>query len=521
MDFKPLPERPEVKVLAVEEIVQYARAGRIRIPRLQRGFRWSRSNIVDLFDSIVRGYPLGSILVNQAPAPAERLLLGSTTLPVPAVADAWWLVDGQQRVTSLVAALTHPEPEAGGDFSVWVNLRTSEFQIGRPRGADWLPMCTLGDRTRLLHWSRGLQVGDGSEALVDRAFELHEIVTRFQLTAFVVRGADASTVRAIFGRVNRSGVPLEEHEVVDALFSEEARGKPLQQLATDLETSSRFGRLDEAWLLRCVKAVGDVSPAVRFDERHQLSDELVDRTRAALVRTLTLLREDAGFVHASVLPYRLPLIVLATFFDRFPHPSDATRERLVRWLWRGAVTQVHARSSIADVVAHTSLIGEDEEQTAQRLLARLPVIDVTLDAKSRWNVKGSFTRLYAAAMLARDAWVVSADGDFGVFLHTDAGRRRTLSEVFQDPSGGATIAGRLFWPRPLSELTDAEPEVLASVGVDERTRDAIERRDWHTYLERHGAWVEQALVDCLERYGGIGAHDRPTIAAILRRADAG
>jgi uncharacterized protein with ParB-like and HNH nuclease domain len=69
MEFKPLPERPEARVLTVEDVVDRARTGRIRVPRLQRGFRWSRSNILDLFDSIVRGYPLGSILVNQEAAP--------------------------------------------------------------------------------------------------------------------------------------------------------------------------------------------------------------------------------------------------------------------------------------------------------------------------------------------------------------------------------------------------------------------------------------------------------------------
>lgn len=517
MEFKPLPERPEAQVLSVEDILQRAATGRIRVPRLQRGFRWERSNILDLFDSVVRGYPVGSILVNQAAASAESVLLGSLALQVPETPDAWWLVDGQQRVTSLVAALLHPNPDVGDKFSVRVNLRTNDFDTGRPPSADWLSLSILGDRAKLLQWSRSLHAGDDTEALVTQAFALEKAITQYKVTVFAVRNADATTVRAIFGRVNRAGVPLKENEVVDALFGDDDRGKPLQQLATDLDTASGFGRLDEAWLLRCVKAVGGYAPGQRFDERHQLTDDLVARTRESLAGTLTFLQQDARIPHAAVLPYRLPLIVLATVFDRHPRPSDRSRELLVRWIWRGAVSQLHAKSSIADVVSHTSAIGDDEDESVQSLLGRVPRDVSPPSPWSHWNAKAAFPRLYACALLATpplDRVTLEPVTRIAKVLRG----KMTLSDLFQDPVGSSAIAGRIYWPHPLETLLDADPAVLASLGIDEGARAAIADGDAHGYLSSHGAWAELRVAECLARYGGIGADDRPRVASLLARA---
>lgn len=80
------------------------------MPHFQRGLRWKSSNVVELFDSIYRGYPIGSLLFYKRPAEAERLSVGPLTVDAPETSEAWWVVDGQQRVTSLAACLARPVP---------------------------------------------------------------------------------------------------------------------------------------------------------------------------------------------------------------------------------------------------------------------------------------------------------------------------------------------------------------------------------------------------------------------------
>jgi hypothetical protein len=49
----------------------------------------------------------------------------------------------------------------------------------------------------------------------------------------------------------------------------------------------------------------------------------------------------AGVPHWKLLPYRLPLVCLPAFYDRFP-AEDSRIDRLVaKWIWRGALTGDH------------------------------------------------------------------------------------------------------------------------------------------------------------------------------------
>ena len=52
---------PEVVFLGtlVDRIV----AGKIRVPRFQRAFVWKQADLHALLDSVLRGFPIGSILV--------------------------------------------------------------------------------------------------------------------------------------------------------------------------------------------------------------------------------------------------------------------------------------------------------------------------------------------------------------------------------------------------------------------------------------------------------------------------
>lgn len=89
----------------LEDLVTDAWEGRIRVPHFQRDFRWTLQDVIRLFDSIVKGYPVGSLLLWVREADAQRIRLGALDIDAPQVQQALWVVDGQQRITSLANAL--------------------------------------------------------------------------------------------------------------------------------------------------------------------------------------------------------------------------------------------------------------------------------------------------------------------------------------------------------------------------------------------------------------------------------
>jgi len=90
---------------SIDMLVQRVRAGRLALPDFQRDFVWSPSRVVELLDSVARQWPIGSLLLLSGPQPfAIREIDGA-----PKVAGDQldlYILDGQQRITSLFHAIT-------------------------------------------------------------------------------------------------------------------------------------------------------------------------------------------------------------------------------------------------------------------------------------------------------------------------------------------------------------------------------------------------------------------------------
>lgn len=95
----------EARSLALDDLVANVRAGKVRLPDFQRRFRWTASDIERLFDSIYRGYPIGTLLFWKRPADEGVVGFGGVEWKVPQVGEALWVIDGQQRITSLTLAV--------------------------------------------------------------------------------------------------------------------------------------------------------------------------------------------------------------------------------------------------------------------------------------------------------------------------------------------------------------------------------------------------------------------------------
>jgi len=91
--------QPTAKTFSVVDLVAAALAGRLRIPEFQRPLRWQWKDVSRLFDSIVKGYPIGNLLLWTRPAPAAEIRLGALRIRAQGFQDGWWVVDGQQRLT--------------------------------------------------------------------------------------------------------------------------------------------------------------------------------------------------------------------------------------------------------------------------------------------------------------------------------------------------------------------------------------------------------------------------------------
>lgn len=85
-------------------------AGKIQLPDFQRGWVWDDARIKGLLASISKGFPVGAVMTLSAGADIKfktRLIEGVSEKSVNAPES--FLLDGQQRLTTLYQALRHPE----------------------------------------------------------------------------------------------------------------------------------------------------------------------------------------------------------------------------------------------------------------------------------------------------------------------------------------------------------------------------------------------------------------------------
>jgi len=81
----------------IDVLLSSVKAGEIAIPEIQRPFVWKAAKVRDLLDSLYRGYPVGYLIAWRNPT--VKLKSGESA------AGKRILIDGQQRVTALMASL--------------------------------------------------------------------------------------------------------------------------------------------------------------------------------------------------------------------------------------------------------------------------------------------------------------------------------------------------------------------------------------------------------------------------------
>ncbi len=90
-------QRYSVTPHPIDTLLTWVKSGEIAIPEIQRPFVWEATKVRNLLDSLYQGYPIGYLIAWRNPT--VRLKDGTSA------AGKRILIDGQQRVTALMASL--------------------------------------------------------------------------------------------------------------------------------------------------------------------------------------------------------------------------------------------------------------------------------------------------------------------------------------------------------------------------------------------------------------------------------
>ncbi len=219
---------------SLTHLIEDIKHGNIALPDIQRPFVWSAAKARDLFDSMYRGYPVGTLMFWETGAEIGTRQIGSDSSERVA---KLLIVDGQQRLTSLFAVLTG-SPVLTKDFDerrIRLAFRPSDetFEVtdaAIERDPEFVPDITAlwaeGYKStvrKFLHRlseNRGEGISDAEEDLleerIDRVRDLRDF--RFQVIELGT-GANEEQVADIFVRINSEGIQLNQSDFILTLMS--------------------------------------------------------------------------------------------------------------------------------------------------------------------------------------------------------------------------------------------------------------------------------------------------------------
>ena len=440
-DVQQNPPSTSAERFKISDLVADVASGKIRIPKFQRPLRWDRNNRLELFDSIYRGYPIGTLLFWRRAAPQETIRLGSLRINAPASPNALWVVDGQQRLHTLASTLLPLDHHEGRpEEEVLFDITSERFMTAghSTPSSRRFPLRGAHETRGTLQWLREHEVSDAEH---DRIARLSDRLHNFEAPAYIVETEEEADLRLIFDRTNTSGKRLKRAEVFHALSTSQGRDSSDQANLQHLDVITQentFGTIASDTLLKCVLAMQ--SPDITRDFRGELERPYaeritdIERTSSALTKAIGFLQEDAKIPHLRLLPYQFLLVCLVRYFDKHPEPSPFARVCLRRWFWRTAAAGPPGRHGHTGFMRRLLAVidGNDAEVTMGRLLELVPVdgpADLGIDG--RFGLNRSLSRIAAAALASLKPIDLNDHQTIDVRLTLDEHGTNSLSRIRQ------------------------------------------------------------------------------------------
>ncbi|MCF6148966.1 MAG: DUF262 domain-containing protein [Candidatus Kuenenia sp.] len=198
----------------IETILSWVRSGEIAIPEIQRPFVWDSTKVRDLMDSLYQGYPIGYLIAWRNP---HVKLKDGTTAEGKKI-----LIDGQQRVTALTAAILDEYVIDKEYKRIKIKIafnplleRFEVFNTAIAKDHSWIPDISKilsgdVDVFGLVEDYCNKNEGTDRKTIFNKIEHLRQIIKKQIGLIELESDLDIETVTEIFIRINSKGVVLSQ-----------------------------------------------------------------------------------------------------------------------------------------------------------------------------------------------------------------------------------------------------------------------------------------------------------------------
>lgn len=392
----------------LSDVLKDVRNGRIGLPDLQRPFVWKDNKVRDLYDSMLKGFPIGYIMLWESPVDYDdkKAPIGIGEKSYKAPKDL--VIDGQQRLTALVASMygitVKDKNFQDRRIRIGYKPQTKEFAVWTQavkNNPEYIPDISeifyakennaIGkfrkDFIKRLNESRikrnEFELSDEEEEQIEKNInELLNLETYHIPTLEIAYSTSEEDVADIFVRVNSAGQKLTENDFILTLISVYEKEERDQidefcansRIPADKTSYNHLLSVDPSHIIRMTVGVGFRRARLRYaymilrgkDLQTGITSEEIREAnlnifKEALDKVLDLnnwhgylnILKEAGYIsdkliassNAVVFSYVLYLIA------KYDYHMDSMRLRkLIRkWFFMAAITYFYTGNAESDV----------------------------------------------------------------------------------------------------------------------------------------------------------------------------
>jgi len=489
---------PKPEISRLEELALSVRAGEIKLPKFQRPFVWQRADMLKLLDSIYRGYPIGSLLIwhSSQRLTSERNIAGlEVGADKPGSFPTLYLLDGQQRLTTLCGALFWDGSTPGSIWDIHFDLENEQFVYPKdPNQIGLFPLNRLIGTSDFIRQCMKFEHHQSRVKYVATSEKLLRAIKDYKVAVVKIGDMTVEEVAPIFERINSTGRKL---TMVDLMMA--ATWSNGFDLTSEIESirqackAEGFSDIGDSIILRSISAAANlgINKADIQGLRAKSADVLkqaTSETLQAFPAALGFLKEFLLIKDVSYMAYGLQLTYLAEIF-RLCTPTIAQRNHLAKWFWFTSITKYFSGANTGQnsediITARAFARGERAEMFESQ------GIDITALLFDRFNLRNATSTTFSALLNYQDP-LETLDGKplDGAHLRVKSNK---FFAAFSPPSLQHLNISRVVYPYTgeIQEiaLVNLDRQILTSACVD-----AVSGNDALAYTQCRATLIKELV----------------------------
>lgn len=336
-----LPPTPSVE--HINTILRRINRGDIRIPAFQRSFVWHEAQIVSLFESIHKGFPIGSILLWAVDEPLLRDAVYDIrifpSIKFPRVAN--YVLDGMQRLSTIYGVFDYRDGESDPRLNILFDVRAERFYHADTlnfKDVEFaIPVRAIFNGKELIERQSKIYSLENGSLYFDRLVELQVIFQEYMVPIVTITRDDVVSVVEMFERINNTGTRLDTVDFMRAVTwsNEFDLNAVMLEINAELEEVN-FGISDQTIIKILGLELGrEPMPETLLTLKGEDSATLhgaVDRAKKRLFEVAEFFREQMLIFSSEYVPYEGQLLVVyRAIMDNDLNYNSM--QKVSQWFW--------------------------------------------------------------------------------------------------------------------------------------------------------------------------------------------